>query len=158
MSKAHANMAKVCFGYLSYVDEDLTFTKTESKYPLAWYSARFWVKHAIPAELEVGIQESILDFFLQQREAYEVWCMRCSLDEIWDYRLQAPGETPPPLYHASGLGLLQIVRLLLDKGVSINAQGEGYDTALSVASLRSREDCSAVVRRGSQCPCTGWIL
>jgi hypothetical protein len=44
-----------------------------------------------------------------------------------------------PLYYAALLGLREVVKLLLDKGADVNAQGGDYGNALYAASDRGHE-------------------
>jgi ankyrin repeat protein len=46
---------------------------------------------------------------------------------------------PTPLYYAALLGLSTVTRLLLDKGVNVNAQGGHFGNALQAASERGDE-------------------
>lgn len=65
-------MSLVCLAYLSCLDGQSPAGEIKARFPLAQYSARYWMDHARPAETQKDVQESILNFF-QQREAYAVW-------------------------------------------------------------------------------------
>jgi len=70
---ARGFMTRVCLAYLSHLDEQCSIEEIRAEFPLAQYSARYWMDHARPGETEKDVQECILKFLLQQRQAYAIW-------------------------------------------------------------------------------------
>ncbi|RFU26253.1 hypothetical protein B7463_g10091, partial [Scytalidium lignicola] len=58
--------------------------KIKAEFPLARYSAQYWMDHARPAETDKSVQDDILKFFLQQNKVYEMWGKLFNPDEPWD--------------------------------------------------------------------------
>jgi hypothetical protein len=117
---ARRSITRACLAYLSHLDEKRPIKEIRAAFPLAEYSARYWMDHAKPVETEKDIQESILKFFLQQRQAYTVWvCLFNSEGEREEPQRLSEKETP--LYYASLAGLGNTVESLLEKGVDVNA-------------------------------------
>lgn len=138
MSEAHGTMTLACLSYLSCLDEQRPIEEIR-KCPLALYSAQCWMNHAKPAETEKYVQENILNFFLQQRQAYAVWNVLFEPDRPF-FELSRHRNMATPLYYASFVGLQHTVELLLEKGVNVNAQGGYYGNALQAASDRGHKD------------------
>ncbi|KAF7179589.1 hypothetical protein CNMCM7691_008637 [Aspergillus felis] len=135
MSKSHSKMSLVCLAYLSYLDERSPVMEIKAQFPLAQYSARYWMYHARPAETQKDVQESILNFF-QQREAYAVWVNLFKHDE----KLRRYGKMETPLYYASLGGLRHTVQLLIEKGADVNTQEGYYSNSLQAASHQGHKE------------------
>ncbi|GIJ91391.1 hypothetical protein Asppvi_010356 [Aspergillus pseudoviridinutans] len=133
MSKSHGKMSLVCLAYLSYLDGQSPVTEIKEQFPLAQYSARYWMDHARHAETQKDVQESILNFF-QQREAYDVWGDLFDPDRLGDEEPRRCVKMATPLYYASLAGLQRTVELLIEKGADVNAQEGRYGYALQAAS------------------------
>lgn len=97
---AKAQIKKVCLAYLSHFDEQCWISEIRVDFPLAQYSARYWMDHARPVENEKDVREHILDFF-QQRQAYEVWDKLFKPDRPWDKKPHQHGNMASPLYYSS---------------------------------------------------------
>jgi hypothetical protein len=113
--------------------------------------------HAKPVETEKDIQESILKFFLQQRQAYIVWACLFNSDRRWE-ESQRLSEKGTPLYYASLAGFGHTVESLLEKGANVNAPaGFLSGTALQAASSSSysRRGPTSMRRKGSTAPRCG---
>jgi hypothetical protein len=130
---ARRSITKVCLAYLSHLDEKRPIKEIKAAFPLAEYSARYWMGHARPAEIDKDVQESILNFFLQQRQAYTVWFYLFSAGNPREKHIATP------LYYASLAGLEHTVKSLLEKGADVNAQGGYYNTALLAASAEGHD-------------------
>jgi hypothetical protein len=140
---ARRSISRVCLAYLSHLDEKCPLQEIKVAFPLAEYSARCWMDHARPVETEEDVQESILKFFLQQRQAYTVWACLFDSDSQWE-EPQLLRNMGTPLYYASLAGLGHTVKLLLENGADVNARGGLYGTALQAA---SHEGHDQVVQR-----------
>ena len=137
VSDAHGKMSLVCLEYLTYIDaQDIPIKKLKVKFPLAQYSARYWMDHARPVESEEEVQKSISDFFLQREHAYMTWGKLFDPDNLFDDE-SGQRSTPIPLYYASLAGFQCVVdKLLLQEGMDANAQGGHYHNALQAASAK----------------------
>ncbi|KAH8797815.1 Pfs, NACHT and ankyrin domain protein [Xylogone sp. PMI_703] len=136
---ARRSITRVCLSYLSHLDDTRPVEEIKAKFPLAQYSAKYWMVHAKPAETEEDVQESILKFFLQQGQAYTVWGKLFNPDLPWHENPEQDGNMASPLYYASLAGLGHTVKSLLEKGANINAQGGDFGNALQAASAGGYE-------------------
>ena len=92
------------------------------------------MKHARSAETEKTVQEMILKFFLEQKEAYAIWGCLFNLDNPRDELPLQGYKMATPLYYTFLAGLVHTVNSLLKKGVDINVQSGFYGNALQAAS------------------------
>jgi len=131
---AKASIATVCLAYLLHLDRDFSEFTIRKTFPLAEYSARYWISYATVAEGKDETLQSFIEKFLcYDRSSYR----NC-------YRLYLPdndikGELASPLYYASFGGLVNAVKCLLYQGADVKARGGYYGTALQVASARGHE-------------------
>jgi ankyrin repeat protein len=139
MSESHGKMSLVCLAYLSYLGGQSPVTEIKKQFPLAQYSARYWMDHARHAETQKDVQESILNFF-QQREAYAVWGSLFDPDRPWDQEPWGYENMATPLYYASLAGLQYTVELLTEKGADVNVQGGDDGNALQAASSHGHKE------------------
>ncbi len=137
---AHSCIAKVYLIYLCELNQDLSITEIRQSFFLAQCAARYWASHALVAERDSQMDMEIITEFFSSSEAYTI-CSRLYRPEYpWDKEPEdVPTRyVPPALYYASLVGLSRSVKLLLDKGADINAQGR-YGTALQRASEGGHE-------------------
>jgi hypothetical protein len=131
-------LAKCCIGYLfRFQETDGLSSQTIHKFPLARYSASFWIAHvqAMVEETE-SLNHLIVELFSTDEDAYLNW--------VRLYDPHAPkgnpdfrktlAAVPPPVYYASLSGMTGVVELLLGKGADVNAQDDYYGNALQAAS------------------------
>ncbi|KAH1416219.1 hypothetical protein KXW31_004599 [Aspergillus fumigatus] len=131
---ARVFITRVCLAYLCQLDEQCSADEIRSKFPLAQYSAQYWMDHAKPAEADKDVQDRILNFLLQQRQAYTVWGILYDPDQPYTKNPRAFRIMATAIYYAALAGLRYTVEMLLEKGANVNAEG-GYDgTALQAAS------------------------
>jgi hypothetical protein len=127
--------------YLMQLQQPLE-RETLQMFALARYSAKFWSSHLRKTGDE-GEQASQLAMSLMAREepAYLNWIQLHDPDRIWEGPNLEKGldSVPMPLYYAALLGFSTVTRLLLDKGVNVNAQGGHFGNALQAASARGHE-------------------
>jgi hypothetical protein len=95
--------------------------------------------HARTAETEKDVQESILNFFLQLKQAYAVWRNLFDPDRLWDKNLPKNRLITTPIYYISLAGLQYTVEMLLKKGADVNAQGGLYSNTLQATSAGGRK-------------------
>ncbi|KAF7976112.1 hypothetical protein HWV62_7545 [Athelia sp. TMB] len=133
---AHSFLAQTCLAYLLYLGtiESLT-TATIQSFPLACYAAEHWFDHAHGyTESDPPLQELIFRLFDPESNAFNNWIRLHDIDEwipsdLGRPRTGIPGhegmfselqrpsnEIPAPLYYASQLGLVDVVRRFLRSG------------------------------------------
>lgn len=130
-------ITRVCLAYMSHLDEQRSIQETRAEFPLMQYSERYWMDHALSAETEKDVQESILNFFLQQTQAYAAWGMHFEADES---RTEPQQNIGTPLYYASLAGLQHTTQRLLENKADVNARGGYYGNALQAASRRGHTE------------------
>ncbi|PGH05933.1 hypothetical protein GX51_02714 [Blastomyces parvus] len=131
---ARGIITRVCLAYLSqiYHDAGNSARRTALTHPLTIYSTRYWPDHARLAETEKAVEESILEFF---QETYMRWSSLLSPEWPQTIMVQVgPRQSiATPTYYASLTGLGHTLRLFLERGANVNAQGGYYGTALQAA-------------------------
>lgn len=137
---ARGSITRICLAYLSLLDERRPIGETRAEFPLAQYSAQYWMDHAMPAEVEKEVEGSILNFFLRQREAYKVWGKLFDPDTPFHGGFPTYKNMATPLYYASLAGLNRTAKLLLDNEADVNAQGGFYCSALQASSARGHRE------------------
>jgi hypothetical protein len=141
---ASASIAAICVAYLLQFDKPDSLTdQTVKKFPLARYAARFWTQHAqIAGENQDTMQSLIMELLLSNIHGY-INCIRLFDPEIpWSEEPDTTmdlTETFSPLHYTSLTGLIVSVRLLLEAGADVNAQGGRYGNALQAASVRGHD-------------------
>jgi hypothetical protein len=135
---ANISIAETCLAYLLQFDKpDSLTSRTLEELPLVGYAARHWTQHARWAgEDAIAIHLLIMEFFLSKRDAYINWVRLSDPDQPWNKRniRKDVERVASPLYYASLTGLIESVRLLLERGADVNAQGGSYGNALQAAS------------------------
>jgi len=102
------------------------------------YAARFWFVHAEKAEKRGVLQEHLVKKFDAVDQLFEHWW---EIYKLVTNKLRSSDTTRPELLHiASGSDLRSVVRLLLEKGVSIEAAGEYGNKALHHAAQRGHKE------------------
>ena len=150
------SLTKDCLAYLLHLDgvESLT-PDVLTQYPLARYVVKHWIKHARVAEKrDTTVCQ---DLFLRKGKAFDNWIrlrysrLPSNLDMAKDSR-----EMTSPLYFASATGLIESVRMILDKGNDINVGGAEYKDALTAASSRGNvEVVQLLLKTGAHLDSTG---
>ena len=133
---ANATIAKMCLVYLLQFDR-LNFSSSEMRdeYPLAKYAAQFWPQHSRIAQLTDKIDTDSMKL-LSSKHAYTNSLRLYNPDPAW---LFSGKRILAPLYYASLVGLVGLVKQMLDKDVNINAQEGSYGNALPAASWRGHD-------------------
>jgi hypothetical protein len=142
---ANVFIARTCLVYL------LQFTSMErcfhTDFPLARYAATYWMSHA-SARLK-DLLPLIKDLF-QPNNPYFNWTVIFVAEHGFLWSSNMPYWEPifiacSPLYYASLDGAKDMTVLLLDRGASINAQGEHYGNALQAASAHGHLEISQLL-------------
>jgi len=134
-AEAHAEIACIC---LTYLLEPALSPDSPQEYPLALYAAQNWHEHYRGGgRAKYDIENQAIQLFQCNSDRFENWVSTWNVDH---YKGERPyGTVPLPIYYASLLGLEEIVRLLLDKGADVNAQGGEYGNALQAAASNGHE-------------------
>jgi ankyrin repeat protein len=139
----HSTIAKACLGYLGQFQKSEPMAEnTSGEYQLARYSAGFWLSHFQKAgDRGAELSRAALHLLSRENAAYLNWIRIHDPDRPWEESKfgRVIEKTPNPLYYAALVGLEDLVRLLLDKGADVNAQGGRYGNALQAASWRRHE-------------------
>jgi ankyrin repeat protein len=134
---ARGSMATVCLAYLLHIDMDLLAKGIRQRFPLAQYSARYWMSNAAVAEgQDHKLGGFISQFFCCHKSSYNNCYSLYRPDQPPGHRPDTSGKPASALYYASFGGLVNAVELLLSKGADVNAQGGYcYGNALQAASV-----------------------
>ena len=140
---AKASIATVCLAYLLHLDfnPDLPIREIKEEFPLAQYSARYWMINAMVAEREdETVQGFIVKFFCSHQGSYKTCYGLYRPDEPWSEESDLTSKNiASPLYYASFGGFRNAVECLLRRGADVNAQGGYYGNALHAASHQGHE-------------------
>ncbi|KAH8727996.1 ankyrin repeat-containing domain protein [Phaeosphaeriaceae sp. PMI808] len=132
-----ASIATVCLAYLLHLNQNIPIEKIRKTFPLAQYSARYWVDHAAIAEGKDRILQGFVEkLFCHYKNSYRNCYSLYQPDRPWD---SEPKEPASALYYASFGGLVNAVKYLLSQGADVNAQGGYYGNALHAASDKGHE-------------------
>jgi ankyrin repeat protein len=138
---ASASIARVCLAYLLQFDHEIRPKKVVAEFPLAKYSATFWMSFAAVGDGEEdGLMGLIERFFCFLGAPYKTCYSLNRPDKR--YENQEPDDTgtlPSPLYYAALGGLRKTVQLLLERKADVNAQGGRYGNALQAASAKGHK-------------------
>src|SRR5579862_283601 len=104
---AKASIATVCLAYLLHLDHDIRIEEIKETFPLAQYSARYWMDHAAMAEGRDGkLQGFIEKLFFHHRKSYRNCYIIYRPDSPLDNKLVRRWVNPAAaLYYASFGGL-----------------------------------------------------
>jgi ankyrin repeat protein len=106
------------------------------EFPLLQYACRFWHAHVITDQhaTESSIFALIFKLFISD-SGLSSWLQVCRPDIVWQVPFSNRDDGfALPLYYASYLGLHCVVKMLVDSGADVNAQGGDYGNALQAAS------------------------
>ncbi|KAL9084482.1 MAG: hypothetical protein Q9165_008055 [Trypethelium subeluteriae] len=112
----------------------LIVREIRESYPFAEYCAKYWMTHAVDDKDDRVFKRLLIRFFLEEHGSFVSCCLLYNPDRSWD-KEPSKKMIPHKLYYASFVGLKSAVKLLLQTGADINAQGGIYGNALQAASL-----------------------
>ena len=142
---SHGVLAEDCIAYLLQFDNsDCSTREISDLYPFADYAATFWAYHAKQAE-RIPIKSTsqmAVDFLQSNGGGLLSWIRIADPDQSYRaYRFNSTlNERAPPIYYASLVGLQESVRILIQRGTDVKAQGGCYSNALQAASYSGHED------------------
>ncbi|KAF3317194.1 hypothetical protein TWF173_000440 [Orbilia oligospora] len=138
---ANASISKICLTYILHLDlpEPMNFDKDSSirvlkAFPLASYSAMYWMEFAIGVEAADQDLQGLLEKLFYDKRFYQ-FCYNLYKPEPQPYRNPMAVEQISKLYYASVCGLQGMVGSLISAGSHLNAFGEFDDSALFAASI-----------------------
>ena len=135
---SNKEITEICLEYLFYFDKPEAFTRERLiEFPLARYSAEFWMKHARAINNEETlVLQKVLKLLSSQEGFYFNWCRLYDTDFPRRAPVHEIDYVPinrTPLYHASSEGVYWLVKELIEKGANINAEGGYYGHVLQAA-------------------------
>ena len=133
----HDAIANASLHYLLQFQQPLSQEVLDES-ALARYSAMFWHDHL--RKSGDGGDDTVrlaVNLLSTDNPAFTNWVRLCIPDEtrLRSELSSARGRIAPPLYYAAKLGLTTTTKLLLDRGVDVNAKGGNYDNALCAAAF-----------------------
>ena len=135
---SHSHISKTCLAYLAQFDESLKENFLQA-WPLSSYAARHWIFHAQSGDIEsTSDLQKLATHFLLHDHMRANWTLIWDIDQTW-FITRAIRSVASPLYYASMGGLGVVVRMLIESGVDVNAQGGVYGNALQAASHKGSE-------------------
>jgi hypothetical protein len=151
---AHATLAHACLGVLFDLDDQVDGL-TISQFPLAEYSAQYWIDHARFENASMRIQDALELLFDPEQRHFRLWVRVHDRDkDYWPISpwgpaplLDAPAAT---LYYAALCGFRSLVDQLLSKYPQhVSAMGGAHGTVLHAASRGNHRDIvQAIVEHG----------
>ncbi|KAI9881508.1 MAG: hypothetical protein M1830_000071 [Pleopsidium flavum] len=141
---AHKLIAECCLAYLLQFDKSRPLTtQTNEEFPLARYAAEYWTHHTrLAGKNSRTANMLIMELFSPKIDAFINWIRLFDPDKPWKEpditkRLESVAY---PLYYVSMAGLIESVRVLLEQGADVNAQGGRYGNALQAASYSGHDE------------------
>ncbi|EUC31762.1 hypothetical protein COCCADRAFT_38175 [Bipolaris zeicola 26-R-13] len=143
LAVCHDAIARSCLGYLLQFQGVKMLSHNNAKeFRLADYSAMFWIEHVrmTNEQTEWCSQEAII-LLSEKSDVYVNWLRIHTPGMPWKgSNFQRSLQSMPlPFYYAGLLGLKRVVKLLLNAGADVNAQGGLYGNALQAASVKGHE-------------------
>ncbi|OKL57360.1 hypothetical protein UA08_07438 [Talaromyces atroroseus] len=152
---ARASIATVCLAYLLHLNKEISVIEIREKFPLAQYSARYWMDHAAITEgKDETLERFIVKIFYHNRDSLRNCYSLYQPDQTW-FWTELKGQCSA-LYYASYGGLVNAVKYILSQGANVNAHGGIHGNALHVASLRGHEKVvELLLRKGADISAQG---
>ncbi|KAF2738596.1 hypothetical protein EJ04DRAFT_41219, partial [Polyplosphaeria fusca] len=122
----HEAIATGCLGYLLQLQQSKLEPDFLNSFKLARYSAEFWASHVQKGgDAMKETSQKAMQLCSRENYAYANWIRLYNPDRPWEEpKLKTASiEIPNPLYYAALLNLRNVVKMLLDKGADVNAQG-----------------------------------
>ena len=142
---ANVSIAKTCLTYLlHFKDPTILMNEVDYEFPLIGYATEFWPWHY--RSITEGADKEAVDNLgydlVESKESCFNWLRIFNPDGPRremnrSLRLE---HTAPPLYYLSHEGVIGLLKMLLDKGADVDAEGGAHSNALSAASLDGHEE------------------
>lgn len=79
---AHEFITQICLSYLIYISkEGVTDEEMSVRFPLAGYSAQYWVDHFLAAECSDDLVDFAIAFFQDDKETFVYWRKLFDIDK-----------------------------------------------------------------------------
>ncbi|KAK1838141.1 pfs domain-containing protein [Colletotrichum chrysophilum] len=138
-AQATASITEVCLAYLLELDHSLSVKSVRQSYPLAQYAARYWMSHAIQADIS-KVHHLIREFCLDKDSPQTCYSLY-KPDRPWEREEESSrSDMIGVLYYMAYGGILSAVEDVLKNGADVNAQGGRYGNALQAASSRGHQE------------------
>ncbi|KAL7768544.1 hypothetical protein ACKLNR_002845 [Fusarium oxysporum f. sp. zingiberi] len=124
-------ITRTCLTYL----KDITSNHDDIRrdFPMARFAAETWTKFGASAEAFPDSLQEMLTF-LEGEETFERWC-----------QLSQPERSLQRLYCVCLAGLLNVARVLIEKGADVNAPGGYWGNALQAASIKGHYEVAKLL-------------
>ncbi|KAI0142036.1 hypothetical protein BJ166DRAFT_471958, partial [Pestalotiopsis sp. NC0098] len=152
---ASAAILDTCLSYLLDIDHPHDRVQAKEKYPLAEYSAKFWIDHAVVAEQSTSQASPSVIEYLSSERFQPIQALYLTDLELLELAVISPrlswtsnfDETDriDGLYCASHGGLFHATQAMLVKGADANAEWGEWDSALCAASDLNHESIVKVL-------------
>ena len=147
---SHGVLAEDCIAYLLQFDHPGSLTPGSfDLYPLIDYAANSWTSHARQVE-RIAVESTshmAMELLMSNGESLLNLIRIADPDSFWPMNKLSikKDHIASPIYYASSFGLPESVKMLIQRGTNVNAQGGRYGNALQVASYSGHEDVVQVL-------------
>ena len=145
---AHTILAQACLAVLLQLDENVDDERLGT-FPLAFYAAEHWVKHAKFEDVTLRIQEDMERLFDPRKPYLAAWVW--IYDVYWGCVRRPLAKHPSPLngtalYYASLYGFSGLAKYIIcTHGEDVNADSGYHGTPLRAASIKGHIDVVRVL-------------
>jgi hypothetical protein len=141
LEPAHTILAQACLSVLLQLD-DRVQDDIDETFPLARYTAKYWISHAQFKDVSTHLRKGLEDLFDSEKPHFLAWLRFHDIDTYssqdsafwWFNPEPVPGSRAFPLYYAALCGFHDLARDLIVKYPQhVNARGGYYVTPLVAA-------------------------
>ena len=147
LDAAHTILARACLTVLLQLDENVDRERLE-KFPLAFYAAEHWVKHAKFEDVALWIQDGMERLFNPTNPYLAAWNWIYDVESGYARRRLAKHPSRPKataLYYASLCGLSGLANYICTHGEDVNVESGNHGTPLRAASYSGHIDVVRVL-------------
>jgi len=146
LEAAHTNLVRACLGVLLRLDRHIDHDKIEN-FPLAKYSAQYWVKHAQFEDVSSQIKYGMKCLFDRDKPHLSAWLWIHNEDRGKPMGVKRSYTTEEvPLYYASWHGFYDLAEHLVAKyPEDINAMCGFYSTPLHAAAANGHVEVASLL-------------
>ena len=152
---AHTILAKACLGVLLQLDDDVDRDKIKN-FPLAFYAAEHWVKHARVEKVSSQIMDGMKRLSDTYRPHFAAWLWVYNEDLEYSRSMRTTFPEKPdavPLYYAALFGLRDFAaHLLAERPEDVDAEGGSEKTPLHASVKGGHFDVSSLLLEHSRNP------